>query len=226
MKKLVSQIIVIIFILNCVCTTPYAVDSKYDRTRPVAVSARVGDMLDAEEKLQLNLFPNIENFKSARFFRIYDAGYKPGYVVEIEIEDIKLIATNRDPDGFKILRDYIDNYEEIIDDKNLFEEKWGIIAYDELGQPITKGELERTGKGSSYKCLFGLGCGAMGFWPMAISYGMSEEIDNSVVIPTFIVGMAICIGTGAYIGSRLDRSINNPLKTILESRKPKVVEEF
>lgn len=238
MKKVISYVIIATLILNCVCTTRYAVDYKYDRTRPVPVSMRVGDAVDFDERAQFGLFPNITYFKSAVFYRIYDAGYRSGYVVEIETEDNKLLAVNYDPEARAILQDYINRYEEICDNREAFEDKWGIVAYDSLGQPITKGELERV-EGQSVSvcvCLGGALGGILGFLPIffiawyvggsSLNVWSGESKITPLTWAILVGGTALNIYTGARLASKDDDNSDKALKKVLESRKPKIVDHF
>ena len=128
---------VFVFILPLSCTYTLSQYQESESRSPVVISERVGEIVNDEERLHYNLFPEVEDFESAQFYEIPEGGYD----VEISTEHQKLIAYNRNRDAVLILREYINRYEIIKDSISLFEEKWGIVDYDTLGQPITQDEI-------------------------------------------------------------------------------------
>ncbi len=144
----VSITLCIVLLLSCSKTyiiPTYAQVSDAD-LHPMIISDRVGETIDREECSKFNLFPYVKFFESAVIYQIGkdDPEYKDGYVVEITNTDgDKFRYVNRDPSGIEILRNYIDNYENILMDKKSFEKQWHIFDYDDLGLPITKKEINK-----------------------------------------------------------------------------------
>ena len=143
MKKTLAFIVLVALIVNCVSIPRYSVD--YTRSERIVISERVGKVIDAEEREYFNLFlpeiylrPTTYRYKSATL-RAIDGG---GYELRISVTTGTLVVINKDPKGIEILTDYIDNYEEIKESKEMFAEKWGIVDYDFLGLPITKYEVQ------------------------------------------------------------------------------------
>jgi hypothetical protein len=105
----------------------------------------VGDVIDSEEREYFNLFhqeiyirPLTYQYISATVTPIYNGGY----AVHISTTQGILYIENNDPRGLEILADYIDNYEVIGETREIFEEKWDIIDYDDMYLPITKHERD------------------------------------------------------------------------------------
>lgn len=143
MKQFVSVVIVCSFVLNC--TYARRRDVRYTAKNPVAVSERVGDVIDSDEREYFDLFletiyirPLTYQYTSATISPSYDGGY----VVHISATNGTLCVVNNDPRGLDILAEYIDNYEEIEESREKFEEKWDIVDYDDMGLPITKHEMD------------------------------------------------------------------------------------
>lgn len=221
MKKKISLVVLLALLLNCAYTPRHYLD--YQKARPIVISVQVGETIDHEEREKFELFHGIEDFKSAMFYGISDGGYE----VEIITEHSKLIAVNRDTNAISIMRDYIDRYEEIKDSTSAFEEKWEIVDYDDMGQPITRDELNQAQQ--KYGCfrsglLFGiLGFVSGGIVGSILSPSMEIESVTYAIIGAFIGGL-VGGGIGVQIGRANDR--NNALKTIREARKPRVIERF
>lgn len=186
----------------------------------------MGETIEIEEREQFGLFYGIDNFKAATFYGIKGGGYE----VEIITEHEKLVAVNRDSLAIKILRDYIDRYEEIKESRTEFEKKWNIVDCDYLGQPITEYEVNMAESYSCYAAGCVLGSGILALYPSFILGYVAGggdftdfEVDNpTVVLITFVAAMATNIIIGALIGRKIDK--NKVLKTIKKARKPRVVE--
>ena len=143
MKKTLAFIVLVALIVNCVSIPRYSV--AYTTSEQIVISERVGKVIDAEEREYFNLFlpeiylrPTTYRYESATL-RAIDGG---GYELRIAVTTGTLVVVNKDPEGIEILTDYIDNYEEIKESKEMFVEKWGIVDYDFLGLPITKYEVQ------------------------------------------------------------------------------------
>ncbi len=228
MKKRAILIIVVALLLNCTYILPQY--RNYHKVGPMAISERVGETLDPGEREQFDLFPEVDSFKTAKFYRIAEGGY----AVEILTENKKFVAVNRDSAAIILLGDYIDRYEEIQVSKVTFEEKWEIVDYDDIGQPIRQHELTKTqskrfccsGKGGT-GCVAGgiVGCLALGvilptlgafniisgddFWEGVFWYGS---------IPLGVIGAV----TGIWLEKNVFK--NDALKAIKKSRRPRAIE--
>ena len=142
MKCIVAFTLIISLLVNCTYSAKQP--SEYRVKGAIAVSERVGEVIDADEREYFKLFspeiyvrPVTYRYKSAMLYAIAFGGYE----VRISTSNNTLVVANRDPRGIEILSDYIDNYETVLESRQAFEEKWGIIDYDPLGLPITKDEV-------------------------------------------------------------------------------------
>ena len=225
MKRVVAVAVVIVFALNCTYTLKHY--TNYKEVQPITISERVGEVIDAGEREQFDLFPGMTDFNSATFYEIVEGGYK----VEIMAADKIFAAVNRDSQAVEILRDYIDSYEEMQGSAEAFERKWKIIDYDTLGQPITSNELR-----SVRRNFYSGGC-AGGLWLVGLIPNLllsfvviggyeysfwSGESDFPRPIPAWISFILINFGTavtGRIIGKRLDD--NTALNAIKEARLPR-----
>jgi hypothetical protein len=231
MKKAVVFIVVIALLSNCAYNLHHYRD--YKKTRPIVISPQVGETIDLEEREKFDLFHGIEDFKSAMFYGIPDGGYE----VEIITEHSKLIAVNRDTKAIPIMRNYIDRYEEIKDSTSAFEEKWEIVDYDDMGQPITRDEVNRV-KGHGYRigccvggCLLGLipsaflGLLVAGFEMNMMMYPWGGELEHPETgLFVFIAGLTVSAVLSALLGNKFDRS--SALKAIKMGRQPRVAGHF
>lgn len=193
----------------------------YEKMKPIVINEQLGSEIDSDERAEYGLFTIIENFKAAIFYEISGGGYE----VEIVTDDTKLIAVNRDSLAVETLKDYINHYEEIKSDKSAFEEKWDIVTYDTLGQPITQSEIDYLKSGGC--CFIGGAVGGfIGSFPgitiMAATMFEPERYYGTWY--QFISISAIVLGTalGAYFSNKIER--NNTIKAIKEARKPRVIE--
>jgi hypothetical protein len=142
MKFTVAFTIMISLLANCTYSAKQP--NQYRVKGLVVVSERVGEVIDADEREYFNLLsseiyvrPVTYRYETAALHAIAFGGYE----VRISTANNTLVVVNRDTRGIEILRDYIDNYETVVESRQAFEEKWGIIDYDPLGQPITKDEM-------------------------------------------------------------------------------------
>jgi hypothetical protein len=227
MKKTLTFIVLVALLVNCTYTLPHYLD--YERKRPIMISARVGETIDREEQNQFGLFAGIEDFKAATFYEIAAGGYE----VEITAGDKNLVAVNRDSQAVMILSDYINRYEEITDSRAAFEEKWKIIDYDTLGQPITLVEINNIKK-NFYSCGCAGGNFLVGLIPNALfsfllvgglEVGMFSDTEFPRPLPAWISFIGINILStvaGAMIGNKIDK--RNAINSIREARAPRVVD--
>ena len=144
MKRSVEVAILLCYVMYCV---PYAGkrEPAHIRQNPIVVSERVGDVIDSEEREYFNLF-HPEIYIRPLTYQYISATVTPkyngGYAVHISTTQGILYIENRDPHGLEIFADYIDNYETIGETREIFEEKWDIIDYDDMYLPITKHERD------------------------------------------------------------------------------------
>lgn len=92
----------------------------------------------AADRERFNLFlpeiyvrPLTYEYGSAQVYTIPGGGY------ELRMSAMKhtVLVVNKDPRGIEILADYIDRYEEVVESKQGFGDKWNIIDYDNIVLP-------------------------------------------------------------------------------------------
>jgi len=227
MRRMVGVIVLVFFLLNCTYTAKHYL--AYERAELTVVSQRVGETIDPQERKQFNLFQGINDFKAAHFYGIEGGGCE----IEILAAQQKFAAVNRDENTIMMLRDYIDRYEEIKESKEGFEKKWEIVAYDVLGFPVTKSEVNRyCHPAASWGCgigsaLFIIGCSVfavtlLGLRTLFEPTTPAEEREQNIVLA---VGTILGIATGAVVRTAIKSS--DELKSIAfikEAREPRVVE--
>jgi len=81
-----------------------------DTAVAVAVSPRVGAEIDARERRSFHLFPGLEDFTSAVFFRMPDCTYS----LEITTDSAKVSRYPVTPERFRRIGHYVDRYEEVV----------------------------------------------------------------------------------------------------------------
>jgi len=222
MKRVVAIVVLVSFLPSCVVRTQQVNGSPQDKRSSVVFSKQAGDsiVIDAEKREQFDFFPGIEGFEEARFTVTGNGGYD----LDVMTQDGRFSGTNDDTIAAAVLCDYIANYEEYNESPGAFEEKWSIVAYDELGFPITTYEVASI-KNRSLPWACGGGCLLLGALPtafltMAIGGGSpSGEGDmswtaGSIVILLGVVGSII---GGSMIGNRISNS--RAVKKIQESRR-------
>jgi hypothetical protein len=217
-------------VLNCGFRLSRRDFEKYDK--PVYISDVVGDVIDSNERETYELFPGVGGFIQAVSY-LHPSG---GYQWEIFTKHENLVAVNRDPEAMLILADYIDRYKLITESGLEFEEKWNIVDYDILGQPITQQEIDHlvqsikqqgnkwTGGLVLFGCLSGTSLGCI--------LGIEDTGPDDDPFPNIsiskgpiLVGAAVGTAAGLAIGL-LARggSGKKALETIKEGRRPRVVE--
>lgn len=218
MKRLVAVVLLSSFAMTCAPVSSQYIYRHRERGRTVTISHRVGETIDVAEREQFGLFHGIEGFETAKFYAIGNGGYE----VEITTTEKILLAANCDSLAIVILRDHINRFEEIAKAQEEFENQWQIVDYDDLGQPITKHELNRY-KGA-VRGMFGIGCclgggligGLVGF-----NIARGQDSDMSIVLGA-LGGFLLSGPVGVLVGNKIERGI--VLARILEARKPMVVE--
>lgn len=226
MKRIVAGVILLAFTLNCTSRLRHVPYDKPERLYPIVISERVGDVIDAEEREQFGLFPGIEEFKEAQFYAITGGGYEVQIATETEI----LVSANHDRDAVVILREYIDEHEEIERNRTTWETRWGVIDYDALGVPITENEVNfAKGQVGSRACATGIlscvsiaGVGAVLGIVMAATMGDASNEES--YYPIYAVGAGVLIGliTGAILYFRTLSNVT-VLEAIKEARQPRVL---
>ncbi len=220
--------ILLMALLYCQCSPRhYSGYRKVDV--PITISDVVGEVIDADERTKYELFKGIDDFERARFYPIEEGGL----CAEIQTTNNTLIAVSREPQMRFILKDYIENYESIQSLKRAFEEKWSIVDYDTLGQPITAREvqmnmpLKRSRRGQL--TVAGAAAGCLGSCLIvgapSLALDVPTDYDNSEDIRRILIaGGAAALGgvSGWFIGRRFDKI--NALKKIKEMRQPRLVE--
>lgn len=231
MKRIVTLVVLVAWLLNCAPTLPQYRNHQYKGIYPIVISERVGETIDAEEQEQFGLFPGIEDFKAATFYGIKGGGYE----IEIATESQKMHAVNMDPNAVEIMRDYIGRYAEIKGDRASFENTWAIIDYDTLGVPITENEVKLAIKQSHGRAVRGCiaGCGCFSLLGLAIGAGMASGASGAPDAPLAAIGLLICFAVGSAIGlvagsiiyvTTYKKNTESVLEAIKEARKPRVVE--
>jgi len=223
---MIAIIVLVLFSLNCTYTSIHYL--AYERAGLITISEHVGETIDPEEREQFALFDGIDDFKAAHFYGIEGGGCE----IEILTTQQTFAAVNRDENTIMMLRDYIDRFEEIKESKEGFEEKWEIVAYDTLGFPITKSEVNRyCHPAASWGCgigsaLFIIGCSVfaatlIGLRTLFDPTTPAEEREQNIVLA---VGTILGIATGAVVRTAIKSS--DELKSIAlikEVREPRVV---
>ena len=223
MKKTLVSIVLLTLLLNCAYTPRHYLN--YQRAQPIIISKRVGETIDIAEREQFSLFKGIEDFESASFYKILNGGYE----VIIIAKNKKYIAVNRDSLAVEILGDYISRYEEIGISKTEFEKKWKIIDYDDLGQPITKYEINRIKK-SHYTIGCTSTCCLLGLIPLivlSVGAGIASEWGSDVHIEWYFLiigGSTAGVVAGFLEGNRADK--HNAVEAIKKVRQLRIVDNF
>jgi hypothetical protein len=129
------------------------------------------------------------------------------------------------------MRDYLDRYEEIKDSTSAFEEKWEIVDYDDMGQPITRDEVNRV-KRYGYRIGCGVGGCLLGLIPSTflsllvagVGYDLMDMKHPEECVIVFIAGLTVSVLLGVLLGNKFDRS--STLKAIKMGRQPRVAGHF
>jgi hypothetical protein len=193
---------------------------QYSEMKPIFMNNTLGDSVDSKEREEYNLFQGVDGFIVARLYALPNGGYETRMVTT----GGGLKAIMADPSGIEMLRDYLEHHEEIKGNRAPFEKRWSIVTYDGMGQPITKGEIEKAGNPVEATCGVGgccLGLGVGGY----VGYGMWQPEGDAYnvttvcfVVPSGMVGA----WAGCEIGKRVDRI--KAIQAIKEARKPHAVE--
>jgi hypothetical protein len=232
MRRIASTIVLFIFGINCTYSFRYY--DEYTKGQPIVISERVGETIDAVEGEQFALFQQVDNFEAATFYEIDEGGYE----VSMLAGGKEYVAINRDPRAVQILRYYVDNHAEIMESRQVFEKKWGVVGYDTLGIAITKNEIGAyTDPGGPVA--LGLGCGLLsvlgiglvGFmiymsnWELDLFSGEQDEDKTAWSNAVLPLGVGAAMGIATYLWMS-DNSKNRALQMIKEGRSPMVVDSL
>ncbi|MEO0094929.1 MAG: hypothetical protein ABIL46_06110 [candidate division WOR-3 bacterium] len=193
-KIWVFVILSILYYSSCVYSIK--IPSQYERLDLVVVSGYVGESFDFTEARKYNLFPKVKDFVEARLYKI-----EPGYFeLEVITKSAKYNAVYGEEQLPAILKDYIENYNEISKSDTNFKKRWNIMAFDDQRLPITINEVEKIAKDHifySNPCLMGTtgafvgamigGCIAGAYYYTPSCYGPTREFNYSAVL----IGAAI-----------------------------------
>ena len=232
MRRIACTIVLFAFVINCTYSFRYY--DEYTRGQPIVISEGAGEAIDAAEGEQFALFQQVEDFESATFYEIDEGGYE----VSMMAGGKEFVAVNRDPRAVQILRYYVDNHAEIMESRQVFEKKWGVVGYDTLGIAITKSEIGAyTDPGAAVTLGLGCGClsalaiGLVGFmiymsnWELDLFSGQQDEDEDvwgNAVLP---LGLGAAMGIATYLWVS-DISKNRTLQMIKEERKPRLAGNF
>ncbi|UCD05302.1 MAG: hypothetical protein JSV98_09330 [candidate division WOR-3 bacterium] len=227
MKRIVAVVLLVVIVLNCAPALPKVDHSLIEREQPIVVSERVGDVIDAKERDQFGLFPAVEGFQEARFYRFREGGY----ALEITTAEEKLLSVNSWSSAVLLMKDYIDNYERFESHPDSFAIKWNISSYDYLGVPITKYEVDRIesiGRSVSCGCVAGLLAG-LGVAAIGVAAVQDYEGDMGGGIGIMMAGAALAVIVAGIVGCGIGFGMHrkekkDAVETIKEMRKPRVVE--
>lgn len=227
--KITRQLISGVFLsgILLVCCVPSSTTQKgsSDTQKEIVLSEKIGSVVDQDIRARYNLFPDLifyikdkrndtadVRFIDARFYRLG----KGGYIVRIRLDGGVYDAQNTGARAIAILQDYLASYDSMVQygSRKKFEEKWEVIDYDVLGQPITLDEVEKYTRVNRRMVYTGLGvmaggmavggitgC-AIGTWTSMLSGclggvgGSPDPEDKTILITTLT-----CAGLGAVPGA-------------------------
>jgi hypothetical protein len=235
MRRIRVMLTLVLLMYNCGIRLSSRDPGRYKT--PVYINEYVGDQIDSFEREEYGLFPNIEGFSSAALYE-HPAGWK----WEILTEKEKFVAVNKDSAAVLILADYIERYEEIVHSKLEFENKWNIVDYDALGQPITQNELDHVidrlekQKDARTVGLAAAGCLSGAFIGCLVGYAIRDTDDiytqedawlNLADAPETAIaigsGVGAVLGLGAAVLS-IQVGAEEAMNVIKKGREPVVVE--
>lgn len=229
MKRLVALVVLVAFLPNCVRRPQEKSHAPQEKEYQIAPSKQAGEVIviDAEQREELGLFPEIEGFEEARFTVAGNGGYK----VEVVTAGDTLSGINNDTVAVAMLCDYLANYDHYRVSRKRFEKKWRIVAYDNLGFPITSYEVRKV-RGGALPWLFGGGCLLLGAFPIALltmvigGGSPSGEGDMNWTIGSIVI-VSGAIGS-IVAGSAIGKMISNrgAVERIRESRELRTVENW
>lgn len=214
MRRSLIPLLVLLF-LQCSYSTKHNV--RYAETESIPINSIVGDSIDSEEREVYNLFLGVEEFVYAKLYALGTGGYE----TRIHTTHGALKTAMADTSGIAMLKDYLAHYEEIKMNRARYEKRWSIVAYDGLGQPITKSEIEKVGKPAEAVCGVGGCCLGLGIGGYVGYKKWQPEGDAYNVVTVCFVAPCGLAGAwaGAQIGKRIDRL--QAIREIREARKPR-----
>ena len=172
MTRITRWLVVCSIITGITCASnPHYYPISQRTSEQIIISERVGEVIDAEERTYYNLFQGISGFQEAVFFRVSNYGFD----AVITTDAHTYVYSNRDSVAVDILREYIERYEDPHFMPKMFEQKWKVVAYDDLGFAISHHEISRLTSYSTAAvygmCGFVVG-GCIGFY---IGYESTEK---------------------------------------------------
>ncbi len=208
MKKAICGILIVGMLWGC---TQFPMRPlNYEERKLISIHEKVGETIDMEERKEFNLFPDIEDFRSAEFREI------GGNALEITLEtgEGTFISVIRDSLMVKMMGDYFGNFDVYGDSIALFERKWKILDHDTLGMPIAAHEVPQYAIAESHAVACGLGMCLLGAIPSCCwAFDISDShIDlmggESDIKPSFFPLLIASEGTfilfGVYAGRQVD----------------------
>ncbi|MEO0142795.1 MAG: hypothetical protein ABIL70_02935 [candidate division WOR-3 bacterium] len=219
----VLGILVILYYSSCVYSIQ--IPRQYERLDLVIVSDYIGESFDFTEAKKYNLFPKVKDFVEARLYKI-----EPGcFELEVITKSAKYKAVYGEEQLPAILKDYIENYDEITKSDNSYKKKWNIMAFDDQKLPITYNEVEKIAKDHifySNPCLMGTtgaACGGLiggciaGAYSISPLYGPSREFNYDIVLIGTAIGGSIQVLRSLTTGKEED--FREAIKAINNSRR-------
>jgi|WetSurMetagenome_2_1015567.scaffolds.fasta_scaffold232939_2 hypothetical protein len=100
----------LIFLLAALVASDSLPPPVRDTAVVVAVSPRIGDQIDAKERRMFHMFPGVENFNSAAFFRMPDGTY----FLAITTDSTQTRQYPVTPEQFGRITNYVDHFEELV----------------------------------------------------------------------------------------------------------------
>ena len=227
MRKGIILAVIVSFI--CSCVTVPKLYNDYERGEIIEIHCSVGESVDPIERNDFDLFPGIEDFQSAQFYKTDNIGLEITFVTG----EGTFISVIMDSLMVRILNDYIENYETYEDSIVLFEKKWKILDYDMIGIPITSHEIHRFDIAESHSVPCGLGMCCLGGLPsLAVAFLISgssilvfNDSDSDIkpaFYPIFIAVQSGFVISGIIAGRAIDRL--GVLRAIKEGRTPRPVD--
>lgn len=221
MKRTVAVVVLMVWLINCAPTLSTRKYHQYERGHEIIIHERVGENIDIEERAHFGLFKGVEDFESASFYGIEGGGYE----VVIKTTNGTFLAVNRDSQAVEILRDYIDGYEMDISSSKVFEKKWGIIDYDEIGFAITKSEVrQHSNPIASTACAVGCVTSIIGV-SCLVALAITDPGDLRAHTPEEEQQAYIALGIGIVGGIVLGIFVHNWRNTINMEKALELIKE-
>jgi hypothetical protein len=221
MKQTVAISMLVISLLNC--TYMLKQYDVYERQDVIVFTEEIGEVIDAEERERYDLFPGVEGFQDARFYKIAGGGYE----VEMVTRKGDFVSVNWDEMACQILTDYFTQHNNEHYNQTDFEEKWEIIDYDALGFPITKVEISRHSSRVGC-CITGCCFGGVAGSVIGVAIGKANDSGGSDDYDYTVVSLFLTGTMGSLLGSVHGFGLSDwyALTRIKELRKPRVIDKY